>query len=243
MSKKKAAETRAARAQALIETRRKAERRRRLIAFAGVAAVVVVVAIGAWFLATRDSTGDQPAATPTAPQIDGYSVVLGEEDAPHTVAIYEDLQCPACAQLEATVGDQLSQGVDDGTVKVEYRLISFLDNMSTNDYSSRAMNAALVVLDETGPEAFRAFHDELYAQQPSEGGAGYSDDELIDLAVDAGADADAIRPGIEDKAFDQWIQNATDQSSKDGVTGTPTVEVDGERADNPVQGILEVLNQ
>ena len=38
-----------------------------------------------------------------------------------------------------------------------------------------------------------------------------------------------MRPPIEDKVFEQCVVNATDQMSKDGVNGTPTVLIDGER--------------
>lgn len=242
-SKKLANENRAARAQALIEERRQAEQRRRMLAIGGVVLAVVLIGALAWFLASRDSTGDDPAANadqsePTAAQIQDYGIVLGEADAPKTVTVYEDLQCPACQSLEMSVGQKLTDGLKSGAIQVDYRLISFLDGASTNEYSSRATNAVLVVLEESGPEVFKDFHDELYAQQPAEGGDGFTDDELIDLAVEAGADEAAITTGIKSKIYDQWIKNATDQSSKDGVTGTPTVEIDGERVeDDPVAAI------
>ena len=37
--------------------------------------------------------------------------------------------------------------VDDGDVRVEYRIVSFLDQASTNDYSSRAANALVAAYD------------------------------------------------------------------------------------------------
>ena len=52
-------------------------------------------------------------------------------------------------------------------------------------------------------------------------------------AVEAGADESAVRPGVEELEFRQWTENATDQMSRDGVTGTPTVVVDGERQPEP----------
>ena len=64
-------------------------------------------------------------------------------------------------------------------------------------------------------------------------------------AVEAGAAEADVRPLIEDGAFDQFVVNATDQMSRDGVTGTPTVLIDGEPAsDTPaatVQAVLELL--
>jgi protein-disulfide isomerase len=121
-------------------------------------------------------------------------------------------------------------GVDAGKVKVEYRMVSFLDRASQNEYSSRAANAAMVVLDTAGVDAFWTFHDLLYSNQPAEGTAGPDDDQLVALAVQAGADENEVSDPIRAGQFDQWVVNATDQMSKNGVTGTPTVLIDGERA-------------
>jgi protein-disulfide isomerase len=228
-------------AQALRE-KQAAERRRRMLSIGGVVLAVLLVVGGlTWWQAARDTTGDTPENVPsvatdataeggTPGELDGYSIFVGQPDAPSTVTIYEDLQCPACANLESQLGEQISAAVDAGDIRLDYRMISFLDDASTNEYSSRALNAALVVLDTAGVDAFRAFHDDLYADQPTEGGPGFDDDELIDRAVAACAVEDEVRQPIEDKVYEQWIKNATEQMSKDGVNSTPTIRIDGEDA-------------
>lgn len=240
-------EARRERAAQALKERQAAERRRRMLTIGGVVGALVVVIAAVFFIsqamdttgetpdnvptvATDPNTGEGDAAADTPAELDDYSIFVGQTDAPHTVTIYEDLQCPSCASLEAELGDDLSQAVDDGEIRIEYKLVSFLDDASTNDYSSRALNAALVVLDTAGVDAFRAFHDDLYANQPAEGGPGFDDDELIQRAVAAGATESEIRQPIEDKIYEQWIVNATDQMSRDGVTGTPTILIDGDDA-------------
>ena len=37
-----------------------------------------------------------------------------------------------------------------------------------------------------------------------------------------------LRPGIEDRSFQQWTVNANDDASRRGVNSTPTVFVNGE---------------
>ena len=234
-------EARKQRAAQALREKQAAERRRRLLTIGGVVLAVLVIIGGlTWWQSTRDTTGEAADNVPSVAtgstdavpaSLDGYGIFVGEQDAPTTVTVYEDLQCPACASLEAQVGEKLAAAVDSGDVRLEYRLISFLDRASTNEYSSRALNAALVVLDTAGVEAFRAFHDDLYANQPEEGGAGFDDDELIQRAVDAGATEADIRQPIEDKIYDQWIQNATDQMSRDGYNSTPTILIDGEQSE------------
>jgi protein-disulfide isomerase len=38
-----------------------------------------------------------------------------------------------------------------------------------------------------------------------------------------------VTTDIDDLVFGEWVKGAEDQASKDGVTGTPTVLVDGEK--------------
>ncbi|MBS2937175.1 thioredoxin domain-containing protein [Nocardioides sp. J2M5] len=243
-------EARKQRAAEALRQKQAEERRRRLVAIGSVVAAVLVIVGGlTWWQSTRDTTGETADTVPsvasgsesdgTPGELDGYGIFVGQPDAPTTVTVYEDLQCPACANLEAQLGEPLAAAVDAGDVRLEYRMISFLDRYSTNEYSSRALNAALAVLDTAGIEAFRAFHDDLYANQPEEGGPGFEDDELIDRAVAAGATESEVRPQIEDKVYEQWIENATDQMSKDGYNSTPTILIDGKDAD--AQQLAELL--
>ncbi|MGY1844828.1 DsbA family protein [Modestobacter sp. SYSU DS0875] len=209
-----------------------AERRRRTVIGGVAAAVVLVVALVVVFVvqSSRTST-DTDAAAPTGTTGDGYTVAVGAADAPVTLDLYEDFQCPACAQLEASSGDTVQRLVDDGTVRLRYHGMAFLDRASTTEYSSRALNAAAVVLDAGGTDAYRAFHELLFAHQPEEGGPGLTDDQLVEYAAQAGATGDAVESAIRERRYADWVAAATDRASQDGVNATPTVLVDGEQLD------------
>jgi protein-disulfide isomerase len=177
---------------------------------------------------SRDTTG-QTADAPTG-VVSTYGIPRGAEDAPATVTIFEDFLCPVCGTLEEQLRPWINQYVEDGNVRVVYRPIAILDRYSNGTaFPTRAANAFAVVFDTSGPEVAGRFHDLLFDNQPAENTDGLSDDQLVDLAVQAGAVEADVRGAIEDRAFGQWVENATDQSSKDGVTGTPTVEVNGDR--------------
>lgn len=228
-----------ARAAAALKEQQRRERVRQLSIVGGIVALLAaVVGVGFWVQSGRDTSGKATDVVPAGLADNGYGVIVGAADAPKTITIYEDLQCPVCNDLENEVGAELQQAVDDGKVNVEYRMVSFLDQASTTDYSSRALNALMVVLDTTDVDTFEAYRELLFQNQPAEGGAGLPDDELIRLAVQAGAQEADIAQPIADKKYEQWIINATDQMSKDGVNGTPTVFVDGEPAGvTPQEGI------
>ncbi len=233
------------RAAAALREQQAAERRRRILVVGAVVAVLAIIGGLTWFAISRgDPTGQTVEESGTPGNTEGYAVVVGQDDAPVTMKFYEDPQCPVCQQFEAAVGDQVAEAIAAGKVKVEYHVVSFLDPASENAYSSRAANALYVVADAAGPDVFADYHRLLFENQPAEGTAGPDDDQLVEWAVEAGADEEAVRQPIEDKVYEQWITNATDQMSKDGVNGTPGVFIDGELQPDPgtaVDAVLEAL--
>ena len=222
-------EAASARAAAIRAEQERKERRRRTIGV--TAAVLVVLALIGGISIAVQSSRDTTGASATAPAgvVGGYAVPVGQASAPVTVDVYEDFMCPVCGELEAAGRSWMQQYADQGKMRLRLHVISFLDRASNGtEYSTRAANAFAVVLDTSGPEVAKKFHDLLFEHQPSEGSDGLSDATLVDLAVQAGADRGAVEKPIDDRQFEQWVKNATDQANKDGVSGTPTVRVDGE---------------
>lgn len=224
-ARREARRTRTERARAATQARRKAEQRRQRLLVGGVVVAIVAVIAGAYFgiRALDDS------ATTSAPPggITGESgLLVGQADAARSVVVYEDFLCPACGALEASTSEQLSAAAEQGTVSVEYRPVSILGHIS--DYSMRSANAFAVVLDAAGPEVAKEYHDLLFAEQPSESGPQPDDAWLVEKAVEAGAEESEVAPGIEGMAYEGWVEDATDEFSRAGHTGTPTVLVDGE---------------
>ena len=53
-----------------------------------------------------------------------------------------------------------------------------------------------------------------------------------------------MRPGIEDMAFEGWVDAAGEAASKAGVNATPTVLVDGEKVEGEgltIDDIVEAM--
>lgn len=214
------AEARAAKAAEMRAAQQKRERARRLLTIGGVVLVMVAIVVGAVVIS---KLSDDPATAGDAE----YGVAIGPEDAPHEIVIYEDFLCPFCGELERQSAERLQELADDGKVRVEYRPFELLSQFG--DYSKEATNAFAVVLEEEGSEVAKAFHDLLFENQPAEDSAEFpSADELVALAVEAGADEDAVRGGIEGLDQQDWVDEATAAAKKAGVSGTPTVVLDGE---------------
>jgi protein-disulfide isomerase len=202
MSKKNRDTDRVARAAAaMAEQRRQEARRRNLMVGGVVVAILAVVAIGYFISRSLDTTTDVSAPAAGSE----FGLTIGPDDAPHEVIIYEDFLCPFCGELEAASRDDLAQLAADGKVQVEYRPFNLLSR--AGDYSARSAGAFSIVLDKSGADVAKKFHDLLYENQPSESGPFPDNAALVKLAVQAGA---------------------TEAADKAGVSSTPTVLLDGQ---------------
>ncbi len=239
-TKRDARRTRTERARAQAEERRKAAQRKQQLTRAGLVAGVLVLIVGGYFFVSNLGGSDKPTTAPGGAS-GNYGLVVGDASAPKEIVVYEDFLCPFCGQLETTVRDRLNTEIAAGDVRVEYRPLPFLEKIDS--YSPESANAFAVVLDAAGPEVAKAFHDLLFDNQPSEKGPFPSKDDLVDLAVQAGATEADVRPGIEDMAFEGWVNAAGDAASKAGINSTPSVFVDGKKIEGAGLTIADIAAQ
>ena len=210
----------------------KKDRGSRTLIQLGVAAVLIaLIAVIGFSIASKNSDDTATGATPSAVTADG-AIRIGDPDADVVVPVVEDFQCPACKQFEALSGDTLSELTADNTIAVDYTPISILDRASSTNYSTRAANAGICVA-EADMAAWPSWHEAMFAQQPAEGGAGLSDDELIAIAETAGVDSSELASCITDGSYNDFVATTTQTVLESGVTGTPTVSVNGTVVANP----------
>lgn len=249
MSNRRKRDERAARAAQMRLDRERADARQKRIITGSIVAVVVVmvVVVGVAVFASSGGDGEAPAGT-----TDDYGYLYSAEaigaeetetDDPVELIFYEDFICPACGDWETQVGSYVEENVGKGLLSVEYRPIAFLDKASQGtEYSTRAANAAACVFDSQGVEAFHAFHDLAFDNQPAENTPGLDDAQLSELASQAGADD--VESCIEGRSFEDWVRDANDEASKNNVVSTPTIYVEGEElegTDGKVPTIQELV--
>lgn len=185
--------------------------------------VLVVVAVGGWFV--KQSVDKKNSADP-AGATGQYGLRIGPADAAAKVVIYEDFLCPACAQLEGATRDALASAAESGAASVEYRPFHYLND----GYSDRAAQVFWASLDASGPEVGRAVHDAIFDAQPDEADQDKPDvDDLIDIAVSAGADEKLLRAAMDEKKFSGFVSRSNDAASKEAVRSTPVVFLNGQR--------------
>lgn len=240
---------RAARAEQMRKERDKADKKQRNLITVGIVGVVAVLVVLAGFAITSissDNAKDTALNTP-ANVTDDYGIVYDAEAAggepstdPVSVEVYEDFQCPGCQSFEANAGTFIKEQVTSGAIEVTYRPFSFLDDLggSPNEYSARSTNLAMCALDAGGVEDYITVHDYLYANQPPEGQAGPEDADLIKAAEELGITG--LDQCVRTERFGRWVDDAKNAGTAEGVTGTPTVFVDGEPVEQPSAASLKV---
>lgn len=200
--------------------------------------------------ATRDSTtsGAQSAPSPAASASqapasgdlvtpagvgEAGAIVVGDPDATKVVEVYVDYQCPYCQRWEAEIGTALMERAlqpGSGLVVKQYNM-AFLGeaNRSLNPpgASARAASAAACVLEGAGVDAFVAFNTAVFAAPGgTDPSTRFDEASLVSLAGGLGAD-DATLACIEEGRFIPFVAATTQAAFSRGVTGTPTVLVNG----------------
>ena len=221
------------------EAERKREKRNRLLLQGGivVAVLAVLVIIGLVVANSLKPAGPGPKNMASGAVVIGKDLQVVETPAlepdgtrkgnntgfdqkPLPVTVYFDYMCPACGSFEQQYGQMLEQYTGAGDIQLGLYPITFLDPASGGtNYSSRASNVLGCVVEQQ-PEKTLAYHKMVLSEgvQPTEGGTGLSDKELIRVAADAGVDTTKeFKSCVTDRQFVPFAQANTKQAIERGV--------------------------
>ncbi|WP_052434164.1 DsbA family protein [Streptacidiphilus melanogenes] len=209
-------------------------RRRTAKIGAAVAAVLAVtagiaVAIGTASTSTPGAASGPLVVPANASGTNGTVIVYGNPNAKHTLDVWEDFRCPICDKLEKADGPTIQQLADSGTYKIQYHLATFLDRNLGGTGSMDALQVAGAALADGGTAKFKAFHDVLYANQPSEQTDGFGNlNTLLDLAKKVpGLVTPKFTKDVQDRVYAPWAGKVSDAFNASGIQGTPTLKLDG----------------
>ena len=206
-----------------------------------IAVVVVAVLVGGVVLYLRRSGTETVAPTYTATAA-GAVVTAGTGKA--VVDVYEDFLCPNCEIFEKTYGNEIVTALNEGKLTVRYHSIAILDTRTAPPgYSTRASNAALCAVPAG---IYPAYHQKLFASQPSEGSEGLTDAQLVQFGTELGAKGDfaGCVTGVKNAAAVTAETNkaiADPALQTNGQFGTPTVVANGAMVDLNNTGWLKAI--
>jgi len=195
--------------------------------------VLVAVIIGAAVLYFRNSANGTAAAPTYTATASAAVVTAGTGKV--VVDTYEDFLCPICNQFEKRYSAQIVAALNAGQISVRYHTIAILDPSSTPaGYSTRAANAAVC---SAAAGIYPVYREKLFAEQPAEGSAGLTNEQLVAFGTALGAKGDfagCVNGGTNTKAVtaetDKAIADPALKNSN-GQFGTPTLRVKGKSVD------------
>ena len=163
---------------------------------------------------------------------DGTS--LGEENAPVTIHLYEDFQCPACGQFaRETWPDVIGRLVKPGEVRLVSETLAFLgpDSIST-------ARAALAAGDQ---DRYWQYAHLLFENQGAEN-SGYATDEFLrNLAEQTeGLDVEEWEETRNATSVERELQAVQQRANSDGVNVTPTLVISGPGGERQVKGAVPI---
>ena len=156
--------------------------------------------------------------------------VRGNPDAPVTLTVFSDFQCPFCARGEDLIQKYLAQGDD---VRVIMR------HLPLTRIHPAAWPAAVATEAAASQGRFWEMHDGLFAIGPKALGKGVDGDDPIPaegpvpfeaLARGLGLDLDRFRADMRSLAIQERVQADMDLAEELGVRGTPAFFFDGREA-------------
>ncbi|MGX1269396.1 protein-disulfide isomerase [Streptomyces phaeoluteigriseus] len=126
---------------------------------------------------------------------------------------------------------------DAGKFKLQFVGATFLDNSLTGEGSKNALSALGAALD-VGQEAFLEYKTALYSAKwhPEESDDKFKDDSyLIKVAdtVPALKSNAKFQKAVKDGTFDRWALEMSKTFDASGVSGTPTLRMDGKALTAP----------
>ncbi|GAA1159838.1 thioredoxin domain-containing protein [Kribbella jejuensis] len=164
------------------------------------------------------STGRTEPAVITGPGTSGKGVTVGKAGAKVNIDLYLDFRCPHCAEFEKDSGATIDKLVEDGTATLTYWPLQFVNPDSSprlaNAFAAAAANGKAL-----------SFVDELYGDFSK----SWTSDQLIELGKQLGVGDAKYQQALQDNTYAGWLESVNKAADDRGVTGTPTVYVDGKQ--------------
>lgn len=143
----------------------------------------------------------------------GSSAVKGDADAPVTITLFDDFQCPYCAKLVPTL-DQVMAAYPK-QVKVVFKHFP----LSMHKFAKQAAVASIAARNQG---KFWPLHDQLFANYNK-----LNDAKIRELAESVGLDMARFDQDVANPALLQEVNNDIQLGANAGVRGTPAAYING----------------
>ena len=194
---------------------------------------ISLISIGAILVAALlIYSNTKPIAEVTAPETHEYpqanKTSLGDPNAPVKIDAYEDFQCPACLRFTEDVEPRIiEEFVKTGKVYYTFHNYPFIDGDGAGNggESDQAANASMCAMEQG---KFWDMHATIFINWGGENIGSFEDRRLRAFAQTIGLDMGDFDACFESNKYKKDIQADFDKGKEIGVTGTPSVFVNGQ---------------
>lgn len=202
---------------------------------AGVILAALVFAgllVGLSQLGGSGGSGDEEDMQELLSGIPQDDSALGREEAPVEIRLYEDLQCPACAQfIRESFPEIVERHVEPGEVRVVSETLAFLGPDS--------VPAGMAALAAGEQDRYWQYATLFFLNQGQENGGYVTDEFLTDLAQRTpGLDVERWNERRNSGELEPKLQDVQDRASEAGIESTPTLVVSGPNGERELVGAV-----
>jgi protein-disulfide isomerase len=189
----------------------------RTIAVVAIAIAIVLVVV------SLTSAAKSPVTITTASSAlsECGSPTCGQANAPVTIDIYADFQCPYCARADGVLQQLASQYIDTGKVKLVYHNFPII-----GPESQTAAQAAECAGDQN---KFWAYANYLFTHQNGENTGAFSPDALKNFAAQLGLNQSAFNSCLDSGKYSALVHQQAVEAQQHGVNVTPTFFINGQK--------------
>ncbi|MFW6599579.1 DsbA family protein [Propionibacteriaceae bacterium Y2011] len=213
----------------MAEERARVERRRRerrtVIGIALGLAIALVIGGVVWLVVDSNSNAGRSAQAAAIVEVqqeptEGQPIRFGRTDAPRTMTLYVDFHCVHCVGFEEKFGDVVLEAENTGQLQLLVYPMSFIDQGSVQAANGFACSARAGFP--------RAYFNGLFANATRQ----WTDEQLLALPDEVGHTAtDEFTQCVTGQQQMGWVASISTTAEQQGITGTPTVLLDGETVD------------
>ncbi len=192
-----------------------------------VAGILIVVAVAVGQLGNRvTGTLVDPGFAYPASITDGAN--LGPTDAPVTLEVFEDYQCPVCARHSLDVEPTIvAKYVTPGEVRIVHHDISILGRGGPTDPSDESTITAMGAYCADQQGLYWPYAHWIYNNQDGENVGGFRRERVVQIAVAAGVDEAAFNSCLDSADATAHVTDTTQMALDLAINSTPTLRING----------------
>ncbi len=189
----------------------------RTIAVIAIAVAIVLVVV------SLTSAAKSPVTVTTASSAlsECGGLTCGQANAPVTIDVYADFQCPFCARADGVLQQLAPQYIDTGKVKLVYHNFPII-----GPESETAAQAAECAGDQN---KFWTYANYLFTHQNGENTGAFSPDTLKGFAAQLGLNQNTFNSCLDGGKYAAAVKQQAAEGQQRGVRATPTFFINGKK--------------